>query len=344
MDTRRSLGMVGFGRMGAGLTARAIAAGIDVVVVDPDPQTPDRARSLGASTAESLAALIEALPSPRTVWIMVPAGPVTDAVIDELGGLLSPGDVLIDGGNSNYRDDIHHARGLAGKGVDFIDVGTSGGVWGAERGFCLMIGGPAASVAALSDVWDALAPGEQAAARTPGRTGSATPAERGWLHCGPSGAGHFVKMVHNGIEYALMAAYAEGLSILQHADAGLAAQDASNDAETAPLSDPEYYKYDLPVADVAEVWRRGSVIGSWLLDLTAAALVEDPGLEAFSGRVSDSGEGRWTAIAAIEEGIPAPVITAALMERFATQGSDVFAGRILSAMRAQFGGHAEKTD
>src|SRR6056297_867648 len=341
MDTRRTLGMVGFGRMGAGLTTRAIAAGTDVVVVDPDPQTPERARSLGAGTAESLADLVDALPSPRTVWIMVPAGSITDAVIDELGGLLSPGDVLIDGGNSNYRDDIHHAQALDDKGVEFIDVGTSGGVWGAERGFCLMIGGPTEPVQALSDLWDALAPGEQAASRTPGRSGDASPAERGWLHCGPSGAGHFVKMVHNGIEYALMAAYAEGLSILEHANAGL--EDRQGDAETAPLTDPQYYRYELPIADVAEVWRRGSVVGSWLLDLTAAALVEDPQLEAFSGRVSDSGEGRWTAIAAIEEGVPAPVITAALMERFATQGSDVFAGQILSAMRAQFGGHEEKS-
>jgi 6-phosphogluconate dehydrogenase len=343
MDTQRTLGMVGFGRMGVGLTTRAIAAGFDVIVVDPDAQAPQRSQALGAGSAESLPALVQALPAPRTIWIMVPAGPVTDSVIDELGSLLDPGDAIIDGGNSNYRDDIHHAQRLGEKGIDFLDVGTSGGVWGADRGFSLMIGGPDSQVQALAALWDALAPGVEAASRTPGRTGTPSPAERGWLHCGPSGAGHFVKMVHNGIEYALMAAYAEGLSILQHANAGLDDRQGDSDAETAPLTDPQYYQYELPIADIAEVWRRGSVVGSWLLDLTAAALVEDPSLSGFSGRVSDSGEGRWTAIAAIEEGVPAPVITAALMERFATQGSDLFAGQILSAMRAQFGGHQEKS-
>lgn len=339
MDTQRSLGMVGFGRMGAGLTKRAIAAGMDVVVVDPDPQTPQRAQSLGASTAASLAELVEALPVPRTVWIMVPAGSVTDSVIDDLRAVLAPGDMIIDGGNSNYRDDISHAQQLGENGIDFLDVGTSGGVWGDERGFCLMIGGPAQRVEQMADLWDALAPGSDAAPRTPGRTGDLSPAERGWLHCGPSGAGHFVKMVHNGIEYALMAAYAEGLSILKHANIGRVAGESS--AERAPLANPEYYQYELPIPEIAEVWRRGSVIGSWLLDLTAGALAADPQLSAFSGRVSDSGEGRWTAIAAIEEGVPAPVITAALLERFATQGADVFTGQILSAMRAQFGGHSE---
>lgn len=342
MDSGRVFGMVGLGRMGAGLASRATAAGIDVVAYDPDPQAVARTTAAGASGVASLTELVEALPRPRTVWVMVPAGSVTQSVVDELQACLDPDDVIIDGGNSYYRDDIHRSESAANRGVHYLDVGTSGGVWGSERGFCLMIGGPTEQVQRLDFLWDALAPGVDAAPRTPQRTGDVVPAERGWLHCGPSGAGHFVKMVHNGIEYAIMAAYAEGLSILEHADAG--ERDAAASAETAPLPDAQYYRYRLPIADIAEVWRRGSVIGSWLLDLTADALAADPELSAFTGRVSDSGEGRWTAIAAIDEGVPAPVITASLMERFATQGSDKFAGQVLSAMRAQFGGHQELSD
>jgi len=339
MDGQHVIGMIGLGRMGAGLTARAVRAGIRVVAYDPDPKARNQAEQSGAAVAESVQDLVEMLPQPRVVWVMVPAGSVTDSVIDDLSGLLSTGDAIIDGGNSRYHDDIQRAQRLQEQGLDFLDVGTSGGVWGEQRGFCLMIGGPAQRVASLSYLWQALAPGSDAAPRTPGRTGEISPAEQGWLYCGPSGAGHFVKMVHNGIEYAMMAAYAEGLSILKAADAGLGGSDLA--ARPAPVSNPEYYRYQLPIADIAEVWRRGSVVGSWLLDLTAQALAVDPELGQFTGRVPDSGEGRWTAIAAIEEGIPAPVITAALLERFATQGADVFTGQVLSAMRAQFGGHTE---
>ncbi len=337
-----TLGMVGLGRMGANLVRRAMAAGHDAVVFDPQPAAVAALASEGATGADSLAALVEALPAPRTVWVMVPAGHITESVVTDLIGLLSPGDCIIDGGNSYYRDDIRRSASAAGRGIDYLDVGTSGGVWGLERGYCLMIGGPTATVTRLSPLWDALAPGIQSAERTPGRTGEPTPEEQGWLHCGPSGAGHFVKMVHNGIEYGLMAAYAEGLNILKHANAGKVTRDA--DAETAPLSDPQYYQYDLDIPAIAEVWRRGSVVGSWLLDLTASALHASPELEGFSGRVSDSGEGRWTSIAAIEEGVPAPVLTSALYERFESQGSGVFAGRVLSAMRKEFGGHDEKSD
>lgn len=342
MDRARTLGMVGLGRMGAGLSARATRAGIDVVAYDPAPDASARATEVGAVPAADIHALVQALPAPRAVWVMVPAGEATDVVIDALTEELDEGDTIIDGGNSYYRDDIHRAERLAAKNLNYLDVGTSGGVWGTERGFCLMIGGPAEVVDSLTFVWDALAPGIEAAPRTPNRIGPVVSAEQGWLHCGPSGAGHFVKMVHNGIEYAVMAAYAEGLSVLKHADAGFA--DASSDAEIAPLSNPEYYRYRLPIDEIAEVWRRGSVIGSWLLDLTADALAADPALANFTGRVSDSGEGRWTAIAAIDEGVPTPVMTAALLERFASQGSGAFTGQVLSAMRAQFGGHHEVTD
>ena len=337
-----SLGMVGLGRMGANLSRRAIAAGHDVVGFDRNHDLVSQLSDYGVRGSDSLSELVKALPAPRTVWIMVPAGTPTQSVIDELAVLLEPGDTIIDGGNSYYRDDIAHSHQLASSGISFIDVGTSGGVWGLERGYCLMIGGSAERVNALAPLWDALAPGVEAAPRT---DSSATEsiAERGWLHCGPSGAGHYVKMVHNGIEYALMAAYAEGFNILKHANSG--AKDShgtGHDAETAPLANPEFYQYDIDIPAVAEVWRRGSVIGSWLLDLTASALAQSPELSEFSGRVSDSGEGRWTSIAAIEEGVPAPVLTSALYSRFASQGKDHFANQILSAMRKGFGGHDEK--
>ena len=335
-----TLGMVGLGRMGANLVRRAMSAGHHAVVFDRQPAAVSALTSDGATGADSLAALVDALPAPRTVWVMVPAGHITESVVGDLIGLLSPGDCIIDGGNSYYRDDIRRSTAADAKGIDYLDVGTSGGVWGLERGYCLMIGGPTETVTRLTPLWGALAPGMESAERTPGRTGEPTPEEQGWLHCGPSGAGHFVKMVHNGIEYGLMAAYAEGLNILKHANAGKVSRDA--DAETAPLSDPQYYQYDLDIPAIAEVWRRGSVVGSWLLDLTASALHASPELEGFSGRVSDSGEGRWTSIAAIEEGVPAPVLTSALYERFESQGSGVFAGKVLSAMRKEFGGHDEK--
>jgi 6-phosphogluconate dehydrogenase len=279
---------------------------------------------------------------PRAVWIMVPAGEITQAAVDDLAGMLEPGDVIIDGGNSSYRDDIARAAAVADRGIHYVDVGTSGGVWGLRRGFCLMIGGEDEVVARLRPIFASIAPGVAAADRTPGRTGEPADAEQGFLHCGPTGAGHFVKMVHNGIEYGIMASYAEGLNILKNADAGLRKRDA--DAETAPLEHPEFYRYQLDVDAVAEVWRRGSVIQSWLLDLAATALVQSPDLTEFSGRVSDSGEGRWTAIAAVEEGVPAPTLTTALYSRFGSRGLDRFADQLLSAMRQGFGGHHEKRD
>jgi len=337
----RALGMVGLGRMGANLGRRAVAAGHRVVGFDRNADVVSPLTQHGIHGAGSLAELVEALPVPRTVWIMVPAGPPTQSVIDELTRLLAPGDTIIDGGNSYYRDDIVRSQALKGNGISLIDVGTSGGVWGLERGYCLMIGGPREQVSSLEWLWDALAPGIEAEPRTD-MSAPESIAERGWLHCGTSGAGHYVKMVHNGIEYALMAAYAEGLNVLKHGNAG--ADNAEHDAETAPLAHPEFYQYEIDIPAVAEVWRRGSVIGSWLLDLTASALAHSPELTEFSGRVSDSGEGRWTAIAAIEEGVPTPVLTSALYSRFASQGNDHFANQILSAMRKGFGGHEEKTD
>ena len=333
------IGMIGLGRMGANLVRRLLAAGHHCVVYDLNPAAVKELESEGATGADSLDELVGRLSAPRSVWVMVPAafaGPTVTALADRL----TPDDIVIDGGNSYYRDDLTRAKELAGRGIHYVDVGTSGGVFGRERGFCLMVGGEAAPVARLEPIFTTLAPGVDTAPRTPGRAGPATPAEQGWLHCGPAGAGHFVKMVHNGIEYGIMAAYAEGLNILRGADAGSRAREA--DAETAPLSDPDAYRYTIDTAEVAEVWRRGSVISSWLLDLTAAALAEDPTLESFSGRVSDSGEGRWTVLAAVEEGVPAPVLTAALYERFSSQGEADFAGRVLSAMRRQFGGHHEK--
>jgi 6-phosphogluconate dehydrogenase len=287
----------------------------------------------------SIAELVDALDAPRAVWVMVPAAHA-GAVIDDVAAHLAPGDTVIDGGNSYYRDDIDRAESLAGRGLHYVDVGTSGGVFGLERGFCLMIGGDDEAVGRLSPIFETLAPGIDAAPRTPGRTGAPAPGESGWLHCGPSGSGHFVKMVHNGIEYGLMAAFAEGLNVLHHAGDGRT--DRRADAETAPLRDPQYYQFDLDIPAITELWRRGSVVSSWLLDLVAASFTEDAGLSAFSGHVSDSGEGRWTVMAAVDEGVPVPVLATALFERFSSQGKQDFANRVLSAMRKQFGGHIER--
>jgi 6-phosphogluconate dehydrogenase len=334
------LGMVGLGRMGANIVRRLQRDGHECVVYDVNPEAVRTLESEGATGASSLEELAEKLAAPRAVWAMVPAGEITEKTVADIAGVLAEGDVIIDGGNSYYRDDIRRSAELAGRGIDYVDCGTSGGVFGLERGYCLMIGGPDEAVKRLDPIFATLAPGVGAAERTPGTDGDPTTAEQGYLHCGPAGAGHFVKMVHNGVEYGLMAAYAEGLNILQNADIGT--RESSADAETAPLENPEYYRYDIDIPAVAEVWRRGSVVGSWLLDLTAAALRESPGLEEFAGRVSDSGEGRWTSIAAIDEGVPAPVLSSALYSRFASRGLDDFAGKVLSAMRKQFGGHEEK--
>jgi 6-phosphogluconate dehydrogenase len=334
------LGMVGLGRMGANMARRLMADGHRCVVYDVNPDAVSTLAEEGAEGASSLQELSSMLSAPRAVWVMVPAGEITEKTVGDVAAALEPGDAIVDGGNSYYRDDIRRAEALREKGIDLIDCGTSGGVFGLKRGYCLMIGGPEGAVARLEPIFASLAPGVEAAGRTPGRDGDPSPSEQGYLHCGPNGAGHFVKMVHNGIEYGVMAAYAEGLNILRNADAGRAEREA--DAETAPLDQPEYYQYDIDIPEVAEVWRRGSVIGSWLLDLTAAALRESPELAEFAGRVSDSGEGRWTSIAAIDEGVPAPVLTTALYERFSSRGLDDFAGKVLSAMRRQFGGHEEK--
>ena len=334
------LGMVGLGRMGSNLVRRLLPTDHECVVFDVDSAKVDALATEGATGVGSLDQLIERLDAPRAVWVMVPAGRIAEQTVQDLAERLDPGDVIIDGGNSYYRDDITRAAALDRKGIQYLDVGTSGGVWGLERGYCLMIGGEADIVKRLQPIFAAIAPGVEAASRTPGRTGDPDSAEHGYLHCGPVGAGHFVKMVHNGIEYGVMAAYAEGLNILKNANAGSVERDA--DAETAPLDHPEYYQYDLDIASVAEVWRRGSVIASWLLDLTATALHESPDLHEYSGSVSDSGEGRWTAIAAIEESVPTPVLLTALASRFGSRGLDHFADQTLSAMRKQFGGHAEK--
>jgi len=332
------LGMIGLGRMGANLVRRLLRGGHDCVVFDVNPGSVDRLQADGAVGAASLDDLVAKLAPPRAVWVMVPAG-VAGRTVTELAERMEPGDVVIDGGNSYYRDDVDRARALAARGVHYLDVGTSGGVFGLDRGFCLMIGGEAEVVRRLEPIFLALAPGVEAAARTPGRDGEPAAAEHGYLHCGPAGAGHFVKMVHNGIEYGIMAAYAEGLNILRHANAGTHPDAAS--AETAPLRDPASYRYDIDTAAVAEVWRRGSVVGSWLLDLTAHALLQDPEVAGFSGHVSDSGEGRWTVAAAVETGVPAHVLTTALYERFASRGQADFADKLLSAMRKEFGGHEE---
>jgi 6-phosphogluconate dehydrogenase len=333
------LGMVGLGRMGANIVRRLMRGGHDCVVFDVNRGAVRQLEKEGATGARDLTDFAAKLRPPRAAWVMVPAG-ITDRVVADVAAHLEAGDTVIDGGNSYYRDDIARAATLAERGIAYVDVGTSGGVFGLERGFCMMIGGDAKVTKRLDPIFRTLAPGVESAPRTPGRKGRASTAEHGYLHCGPPGAGHFVKMVHNGIEYGAMAAYAEGLAILRKANAGAA--DQAHDAETAPLIHPEYYRYDLDATEIAEVWRRGSVVASWLLDLTAIALLEDPQLAEFSGRVSDSGEGRWTVQAAVETGVPAHVLTASLYERFSSRGEADFADKILSAMRKQFGGHHEK--
>ena len=325
------LGMVGLGRMGANMTERLRAAGHDLKTFDPNVES---------RTAASLEELVQQLDPPRSVWLMVPAG-IVDSVLPELAPHLAQDDTIIDGGNSYYVDDLRRASELGERKIHYVDVGVSGGVWGLERGYCMMVGGGDEAVARLEPVLEALAPGVGSAVRTPGREGDASPEEQGWLHCGPAGAGHFVKMVHNGVEYGLMQAYAEGLNVLKHANIGLHAQET--DAETTPLRDPDLYKYELDIAAITELWRRGSVIASWLLDLTAQALHESPNLDDYAGRVSDSGEGRWTVQAAVEEGVPAPVLAASLFDRFASRGEADWGNRVLSAMRKGFGGHLEKS-
>jgi 6-phosphogluconate dehydrogenase len=335
------LGMIGLGRMGANMVLRLMRAGHECVVFDVSADAVQGSAKQGATGASSLADFVAKLTTPRAVWLMVPAAFV-DEELDALTKLLEPGDIVIDGGNSYYHDDLRRAADLKAAGLHYVDVGTSGGVFGLERGYCLMIGGEDDVVARLDPIFATLAPGVGDVERTPGRTGDPSPAEQGYLHCGPNGAGHFVKMVHNGIEYGIMAAYAEGLNVLKHADVGL--HQREQDAETTPLRQPELYQYELNLTDVTEVWRRGSVISSWLLDLTAQAFVHNPDLSEFAGRVSDSGEGRWTSIAAIDEGVPANILTLALYERFSSRGEADFADQVLSAMRFGFGGHLEKKD
>jgi len=333
------IGMIGLGRMGANMVRRLQLAGHQCVVFDRSSEAVQALAQEGATPADSIQDFLDKLSAPRAVWLMLPAA-VVDSSIAELTPLLAAGDMVIDGGNSYYKDDIMRARQLATNSIHYVDVGVSGGVWGLQRGYCLMIGGDHDAVSHLQPVFAALAPGVETAPRTDGRSGTPGPAENGYLHCGPAGAGHFVKMVHNGIEYGLMAAYAEGFNLLRHANVGGVSHLA--DAETTPLRDPAEFRYDIDVAEVAELWRRGSVVGSWLLDLTAHALQDDPGLNNFSGRVSDSGEGRWTSIAAIESGTPAPVLTAALFNRFSSRGEADYADKLLSALRFEFGGHHEK--
>ena len=333
------IGMIGLGRMGANMVRRLMRAGHSAVVYDRSPQAVAAIVDEGATGASTLEAFVDLCDAPRTICLMVPAAAV-EAAIDALRPMLAREDTLIDGGNSHYQDDIARSKRLAASGLHYVDMGTSGGVWGLDRGYCLMIGGESGVVQRLDPMFRALAPGSGSIERTAGREGIGGTAEQGYLHCGPSGAGHFVKMIHNGIEYGLMAAYAEGLNILRHANAGTATSET--DAETTPLRNPEHYQYDFNLADITEVWRRGSVVTSWLLDLTAAALARDPGLEKFGGRVSDSGEGRWTVQAASDEGVPAHVLTAALFERFASRDQDLFQNKVLSAMRFGFGGHLEK--
>jgi 6-phosphogluconate dehydrogenase len=334
------LGIVGLGRMGANMARRLMKDGHTIVAYDVSADAVKGLEGEGATGADSLADLASKLSAPRSVWVMVPAGKITEETVVGLEGVLDSGDAIIDGGNSYYRDDMRRAKRVAEKGIDYVDCGTSGGVFGLDRGYCLMIGGPDNAVDRLDPIFKSLAPGVESAPRTPGLSGDPTPAENGYLHCGPNGSGHFVKMVHNGIEYGIMAAYAEGLNVLENADAGKTQR--LDDAETAPLDQPEFYEFDLDIPAIAEVWRRGSVVGSWLLDLTAAALAESPELAEFGGRVSDSGEGRWTSIAAIEEGVPTPVLTTALHERFYSRDLGDFGDKVLSAMRMQFGGHKER--
>lgn len=334
------LGMIGLGRMGGSMALRLIHGGHQVIAYDAIAESRAAfAKQTGATTASSLDGLVAKLTPPRVAWLMIPAAAV-DQTLGDLAPLMAKGDVIIDGGNSYYIDDIRRAKGLSEKGIDYVDCGTSGGVFGLERGYCLMIGGPGDIVKRVDPIFKTLAPGRGSISRTPGREKIGGTAEEGYLHCGPSGAGHFVKMVHNGIEYGLMAAYAEGFNILHHANVGK--EGRAVDAETTPLRHPERYQYDLNLAEIAEVWRRGSVVSSWLLDLTATALLEDPALSNLTGRVADSGEGRWTNIAAIEEGVPAPVLSMALYQRFSSRNEDDFARKILSAMRYRFGGHVEK--
>jgi 6-phosphogluconate dehydrogenase len=334
------LGMIGLGRMGANIVRRLMRDGHECVVYDVGPEAVAELEGEGATGAASVDEFLAKLDRPRVAWVMIPAG-ITGRVVDDLAARMEPGDIIIDGGNSYYRDDVDRAKKLAEQGIHYVDVGTSGGIFGLERGFCLMIGGEDEVVRHLDPLLKSIAPGRDGAPPTPTRNGpSSSTADQGYLHCGPNGAGHFVKMVHNGIEYGLMAAYAEGLNVLHRANVGKAETEV--DAETAPLQDPEYYQYDLDMPEIAELWRRGSVVSSWLLDLTAAALAESPELEGFGGRVSDSGEGRWTVRAAIDEGVPVPVLSASLYERFTSRGEAMYADRLLSAMRKQFGGHAEK--
>jgi 6-phosphogluconate dehydrogenase len=338
-DTPMQLGMIGLGRMGANLVRRLMRDGHHCVAYDVNADAVKALEAEGAVGTSSLSEFVDALEKPRNIWVMVPAG-IVDSTLEQLVPLLDADDTIIDGGNSYYRDDITRSKALRPKGLHYLDVGTSGGVWGLERGYCLMIGGDASAVTRLDPIFKTIAPGEGSAEPTPGRVpGSA--ASQGYLHCGPSGAGHFVKMVHNGIEYGMMAAIAEGLSIIKGAGIGLR-ENATHDAENTPLRDPEAYQYDINVTDVAEVWRRGSVVSSWLIDLAAAALAKSPALDEFGGRVSDSGEGRWTVMAAVDEGVPAPVITASLFQRFESRDLGVFTSKILSALRSEFGGHAEQ--
>ena len=338
-DNPMQLGMVGLGRMGANLVRRLMRDGHRCVAYDVDEAAVAGLAREGATGATSLADFVDKLEQPRAVWLMVPAG-IVQSTLDQLAPLLAPGDVVIDGGNSFYRDDITRAAALAAAGIHYVDCGTSGGVWGLERGYCLMIGGEEATVRHLDPLFKTIAPGAGGVAPTPGRTRTDGTAQEGYLHCGPNGAGHFVKMVHNGVEYGMMAAIAEGLSIIEHADAGNHVEEV--DAETTPLRDPDAYRFDIDVAEVAEVWRRASVVSSWLVDLVASALARSPQLDDFTGKVSDSGEGRWTVEAAVDTGVPAAVITAALYERFESRANGQFTGKVLSAMRAEFGGHAEK--
>ncbi len=338
-DESMQMGMIGVGRMGGNMVRRLIRGGHEVVVYSARAESREKfAQETGATAASSVDDFVARLNPPRIAWLMIPAA-VVDKTISELAGIMENGDVIIDGGNSHYIDDIRHSKELAPRGIRYLDVGTSGGVWGLERGYCMMIGGPQETVQRLDPLFKSLAPGRGSIPRTPGREGAGGTAEEGYLHCGEAGAGHFVKMVHNGIEYGLMAAYAEGFNILRHADVGK--KKGAADAETAPLRDPGHYQYEFNLADISELWRRGSVIPSWLLDLAAAALVRKPDLADFSGFVSDSGEGRWTIAAAIEEGSPAPVLSAALYQRFSSRGEDDFARKVLSAMRYAFGGHLE---
>jgi 6-phosphogluconate dehydrogenase len=339
-DKPSQLGIVGLGRMGSNIARRLLRDGHRVAGFNRTPEPVAALVAEGGTGAASLEELVAALDAPRAVWLMLPAGAITEGVLSEVAELLESGDTIIDGGNTHYADDIRRAGQLSARGISYLDCGTSGGVFGLERGFCLMIGGDESAFRRLEPIFASLAPGVDAAPRTLARSGDPGPAERGYLHCGESGAGHFVKMVHNGIEYGLMAAYAEGLNLLHHADIGLKEREA--DAETAPLGHPELYPYEIDVPAVAELWRRGSVVASWLLDLTAAALHESPTLDEFAGRVSDSGEGRWTSIAAIESGTPTPVLTTALYARFTSRGEEDYGNRLLSAMRAAFGGHLEK--